>query len=91
MSIRYPEELRRQVCEEHRLGRSVRELAEDYGPSEMTIRHWIKIHTEQGTSSSGDEELHRLRREVRELKEDNAILKKAAAWFAREDIGRGRK
>lgn len=91
MSIQYPEELRRQVYEEHRHGRSVRELAEDYGPSEMTIRHWIKTHIEQGTSSSSNQELRRLRLEVRELKEDNAILKKAAAWFACEDIGRGQK
>lgn len=86
MSIRYPQELKQQVCAEHRQGRSIRELAADYGPSEMTIRHWVKEFAEHETGSvSRDAELRRLRREVKELKEENAILKKAAEWFDRSN------
>ena len=86
MSICYPQELKQQVCAEHRQGRSVRELAADYGLSEMTIRQWVKEFSEHETESvSRDAELRRLRREVQELKEENAILKKAAAWFDRSN------
>ena len=40
---------------------------------------------------SVEEELKRLRRENRRLKEDRMILEKAAAWFAAEKAGRGRR
>ena len=86
MSIRYPRELKQQVCEEHQQGRSVRELADDHGLSEKTIRQWVKEFAEHETGSvSRDAELRRLRREVKELKEENAILKKAAEWFDRSN------
>ena len=43
-----------------------------------------KSHTKVATPSSLEEEVRRLRRENAILKEDREILKKAAAFFAKE-------
>ena len=93
MSKRYPRELRERIVEEFRQGRSVRELADDYEPGEMTIRKWVRrtLDDVPEGSMSVEEELKRLRRENRRLKEDRMILEKAAAWFAAEKAGRGRR
>jgi transposase len=73
-----------------RSGRSPEQLAQEYEPSAQTIRNWI-AQTERdeglrddGLPSAEREELRRLRRENRNLREEREILKKAAAWFARE-------
>jgi transposase-like protein len=43
MPRRYPPEIRRQVIELHRLsGKSLRQVADDLGVSDMTLRNWIK-------------------------------------------------
>ena len=85
----YPEEFRRKIVELHRSGRSVRSLAREFEPSEQVIRNWIKqtaidAGEREGLTSEEKAELSRLRREVRVLREERDILKKAAAWFARE-------
>ena len=93
MSRTYSKELREQILNEYRNGRSIRDLAADYEPHEMTIRTWIQRHevVPHSGATSKDEELRRLRRENRRLQEDNAILKKAAAWFASQPDGRATK
>jgi len=86
----YPPELRRKLVELVRAGRSPRELAEQYEPTEQSIRNWVEQadrdegQRSDGLTSSEKEELGQLRREVRALREERAILAKAAAWFARE-------
>jgi transposase len=66
------------------------ELAEQFEPSEQTIRNWVKQadrdagRRKDGLTSEEREELRELRRENRRLKLERDILKKAAAWFARE-------
>ena len=86
----YPPELRRRLVELVRAGRSPAELAEEFEPSEQSIRAWVKQadrdsgKREDGLTTAEKEELGRLRREVRTLREERAILAKAAAWFARE-------
>jgi len=73
-----------------RAGRKPRELAEEFEPSEQTIRNWVKQADlddglrEDGLTTADRDELRRLRRENRQLKQEREILKKAAAWFARE-------
>lgn len=86
----YPPEYRRRLVELARSGRSVDSLAREFEPSAASIRAWVKRadldegRRQDGLTSADREELNRLRRENRELKMEREILKKAAAWFARE-------
>ena len=86
----YPPELRRQIVELVRSGRSPEQLAREYEPTAQSIRNWVaQADRDEGRRSDGlttDErqELRRLRRDNRRLREETEILKKAAAWFARE-------
>jgi len=70
--------------------RSPREVAEEFGISEDSVRRWVQQaerdqgRRQDGLRSSEREELVRLRRENRRLKMEREILSKAAAWFARE-------
>jgi transposase len=71
-------------------GRPVKLLASELGISPSTLRTWAsQLSPEANTTAlalSSDEraELRRLRREVRVLAEEREILKKAAAFFAKE-------
>jgi transposase len=90
MRPQYPREYRQQIIELVRAGRSPKALAKEFEPSEQTIRNWVKqaeLDTGQRTDGLTTEEraeLRQLRRENRQLKLEREILKKAAAWFARE-------
>ncbi len=86
----YAAEFRRQIVELHRSGRSIAALAKEFEPSAVSISHWVKqADLDEGLRSDGlttaeREELRHLKRENRQLKIERDILKKAAAWFARE-------
>jgi transposase len=86
----YPPEFRRRLIELVRGGQSPEALARKFEPSAQTIRNWVRqADLDEGQRSDGlttkeREELVRLRRENRTLREEREILKKAAAWFAKE-------
>jgi transposase len=70
-------------------GKSIPVIANDLGVSDQALRGWAKQAALAGGERDGltteeREELRHLRREVRILKEEREILKKAAAFFARE-------
>ena len=73
-----------------RAGRTPGSLAREFEPSEQTIRNWVRqADLDEGLRSDGltteaREEMRRLKREVKRLRMERDILKKAAAWFARE-------
>ena len=86
----YPLEYRERILELVRAGRSADSLAREFEPTAQSIRNWVRqADRDAGRRADGlttDErtELQRLKRENATLREEREILKKAAAWFARE-------
>jgi transposase len=86
----YPSEFRQRIIELVRKGRTPEELGRQFEPSAQCIRNWVRQadrdegHRQDGLTTAEQEELRGLRRENRALREEREILKKAAAWFARE-------
>jgi len=86
------EEFRAEAVRLCRVGdRGISQVAKDLDIVETSLRNWMRradIDDGKGPpgalASDEREELARLRRENRRLREDQAILKKAAAFFARE-------
>jgi transposase len=68
--------------------RSRAEVAKSLGISDGSLAAWVKAAdaAEEPGALDADEraELHRLRKEVRDLRMDREILRKAAAYFAKE-------
>ena len=87
---RYAPEYRRQMVELVRTGRTAEELSREFECSAQAIRNWVRqADLDEGRRADGlttaeRDELRRLRRENLQLREEREILKKAAAWFARE-------
>ena len=86
----YSPEFRQQMVELVRAGRTLGELSREFEPTAQTILNWVKrSDVDAGIRSDGltteeRTELRRLKREVKQLRMEREILKKAAAWFARE-------
>lgn len=86
----YPPEFRQRMVDLVRSGRKPEELSREFEPSAQAIRNWLRqADRDQGVRADGltteeREELRRLRRENKQLREEREILKKAAAFFARE-------
>ena len=86
----YAPEFRDQMVELVRSGRTPEELSREFEPTAQTIHNWVRQadrdegRRHDGATSAEREELSQLRRENRRLKQEQEILKKAAAWFARE-------
>ena len=72
-------------------GKMVREVARDLDLTPSALRSWVeRARADRGRgkpgalSTSERDELARLRRENRDLRMEREILKKAAAFFAKE-------
>jgi len=72
-------------------GLTFREVAKDLGISDSAVRAWKRdfqydgtLEKQHGQNTSIEAELKRLREENRQLKMERDILKKAAAFFAKE-------
>lgn len=69
-------------------GRTIGQVAADLGIGKSTLGKWISRHREadllSGPHDDVQKELARLRRENEILRAERDLLKKAAAFFARE-------
>jgi len=87
----YPRQFRMEAVRLAReSGKPRARIASDLGISEQTLYTWMKQEElDSGKRSDGltteeHAEVRRLRREVRILREERDILRKAAAFFAKE-------
>lgn len=72
-------------------GESLNKIATELGVRPTTMHGWVKKYRESpdipfpgsGHLKPEDEKLRKLEKEIRDLKEENEILKKAAAYFAK--------
>ena len=86
-SPEFKEEAVRQVTEK---GHSVQEVAARLGVSSHSLYKWVKAAHPNKDEQRSDElldakkEILKLRAELRRVQEERDILKKAAAYFARE-------
>lgn len=71
-------------------GKTAGQVARDLDLTESALREWVErtradlTHGKTGLTTEEREELRRLRKENRELRMEREILKKAAAFFAKE-------
>ena len=92
MATRYPPEFRRRAVELARLHeKPIARIADDLGISDATLHGWLKQADidegrTDGLTTDEHAELVQLRRTNRVLSMENEILKRAAAFFARENV-----
>ena len=85
-------EFRRRAVELARLGeKPIAQIAKDLGIAESGLRRWMKQAdidegAKDGLTTDERAELVRLRREKRVLEMEVEILKRASAYFARENV-----
>ena len=92
MPAPHPIEFRQRAVELARKGdKPVAQLAKDLGVSESCLRNWMsQADTDDNgganLTSAEKKELSELRKKARQLELENEILKRAAAYFARENV-----
>jgi transposase-like protein len=92
MPVAKPPEFRRRAVElARRREQPVAQIAKDLGISESCLRRWmalddVDVGRREGLTSDERRELVELRRRTRVLEMENEILKRASAYFARENV-----
>ena len=93
MPAPHPPEFRQRAVELARMReKPIAEIALDLGISDSCLRGWVRqADLDEGRRSDGlttaeRDELVALRRELHVAKMENEILKRAAAYFAKENV-----
>ena len=87
---RYPEQFRRDAIElVSSSDRPLRQIARELGVNHETLRSWVNTAKHEAEAAPAEDpnvtdEVTRLRKQVAELQKEKEILRKAAAYFARE-------
>jgi transposase len=88
----FPMEFRRDVVAVARKGDStLTQVAKDFGISEACLHRWMKLADVEdgvrpGVTAAETVEVRELRRRNKVLEQENEILRRAAAFFARETL-----
>jgi transposase len=88
----FPVEFCRDVVAVARQGLSpVAQIAKDFGISESCLHRWMQLADVEdgvrpGLTSAETAEVRELKRRNRVLEQENEILRRAAAFFARESL-----
>lgn len=94
MPREYPEEFRQEAVRLVRANKEpISKIANELGVHPQTLANWVNVDQVEagertGMTKAERAEFARLKRENRILKEEREILKKAAAFFAREGDSR---
>jgi transposase len=95
MPKRFPPEFKADVVRVARRGDlSITEVAADFGISVESVKRWkrqadVDEGIKDGLTSAEQAEVVRLRRDNRRLEMENEILRRAAAYFARDTLPKG--
>jgi transposase-like protein len=85
----YPKEFRDDVVAVARKGEApISQIAKDFGVSEQTLHNWMKKAdiedgVRPGMKQAESDQLREQRRRIRTLEQENEILRRAAAYFAK--------
>lgn len=88
----FPLEFRRDVVAVARQRQaSLSQIAKDFGISESCVARWVQLADVEdgvrpGVTQAESVELRELKRRNRLLEQENEILRRAAAFFARESL-----
>lgn len=88
----YPEEFKADVVAVARRGTmSLEDIARDFGVSTSSIKRWvaqaaIDDGAVDGLTTAEQQEIVQLRRDNRRLEMENEILRRAAAYFAKDAL-----
>ena len=92
MPKKFPPEFKRDVVAVARRGDlSINEVAADFDISPESVRRWMRQAdiddgVKDGLTTTEQQEVVRLRREIRKLEMENEILRRAAAYFAKDAL-----
>ena len=92
MPKKFPAEFKRDVANVARRGDlTLAEVAHDFDVSVESVRRWMRQAdiddgVRDGLTTAEQDELVRLRREKRRLEMENEILRRAAAYFAADQL-----
>jgi transposase len=89
----YTAEFKELAVKRVKAGESIPVAAKELGLSDQTLRNWVKAAAAGKLNGAGSKsvtaeemELSRLRAENAKLKRENEIIKKAAAYFAKDAL-----
>ncbi len=92
MPKKFPLEFKRDVVTVARRGDlTITEVAADFDISPESVRRWMRqadvdAGIKDGLTTAEQQEVVRLRRENRRLEMENEILRRAAAYFAKDSL-----
>jgi transposase-like protein len=92
MPKKFPAEFKRDVVRVARRGDlSITEVAADFDVSEESVRRWMRQADvddgiKDGLTTAEQAEIVQLRRRNRRLEMENEILRRAAAYFAKDSL-----